>query len=137
MVRYYLDTSAAMKLVIEEKESGELAQVLDGLDSDDVLVASWLLSAELLCAASRRRGIDERSVHAVLESIVLVDVERSDLVDAPTVGRGLRPQDALHLAAAVRLNAEVLVSYDDEQAEAARRAGMAVLAPGVGTVEVP
>ena len=129
-MRLYLDTSAAMKLVIEEAESAELAQVLDDLAPDVVIVSSWLLHTELLCAASRRHGIDLHAVEGVLEPIVLVDVERTDLVDAPVVGRGLRSQDALHLATAVRLQADVLVSYDDEQARSARDAGMRVLAPG-------
>lgn len=46
----YVDTSAAMKLVVEEPESAALA---DALSTDRQLVASWLLHTEMHCAAGR------------------------------------------------------------------------------------
>ena len=53
---HYVDTSAALKLLVEEAESGELAAVLDAAaHAGDRLVASMLLFTELHCAA-RRRG---------------------------------------------------------------------------------
>lgn len=129
-MRYYLDTSAAMKLLVGERESPALASALDSLGDDAVVIASWLLHTELHCAAARRGIATTPRIEAVLDSVVLVDVERSDLTDAPTIGAGLRSQDALHLATALRVDAEQLITYDAEQAEAARRAGMRVLAPG-------
>lgn len=129
-MKIYLDTSAAMKLVVEEAESIHLEQALDALEPDVVLLSSWLLHTELHCAAIRRSGIEERAINGVLDPLVLLDLERSDLIDAPRLGRGLRSQDAIHLAVAVRAAADAIVTYDQEQAAAARAAGLTVSAPG-------
>jgi len=48
----YLDTSAAMKLVIEEAESDALVDELAG-EGERQLVSSWLLHTEMHCAAGR------------------------------------------------------------------------------------
>ncbi|HQW74464.1 MAG TPA: VapC toxin family PIN domain ribonuclease, partial [Ornithinibacter sp.] len=83
---HYVDTSAALKLLVEEAESGELAAVLDAAaHAGDRLVASMLLFTELHCAARRRgTGIPISSATTVLDGLLLVDVERSDLVAAAT-----------------------------------------------------
>jgi predicted nucleic acid-binding protein len=126
----YLDTSAALKLVIEEVESARLARMLDArlADGDDV-VASMLLMTELMCAAERRGLADRAGVNSALGLVSLVDLERGDLVRAATSRWGLRSADALHLATAVRLGAPAMVTYDAELAAAATRAGLDVLAP--------
>lgn len=131
MIRY-VDTSAALKLVVEEAESAVLASTLDVATAQgERLVASMLLSTELHCAA-RRRGsrIPVTSVTAVLDGLVLVDVDRGDLVRAATSEWGLRSADAIHLATALRIEADELVTYDTELAAAAGRAGLGVSAPG-------
>lgn len=126
----YLDTSAAMKLLVEETESAAVAAALAGLDATDRLFSSWLLHTELHCAAGRHpAAIDQESVEAVLARILLVDLVRADLVRASSVGTGLRSQDALHLAIAVRAGADAVITYADEQAAAARAAGLDVLRP--------
>jgi len=130
----YLDTSAAMKLAVEERESAELAKTLDALAPDTVVVSSWLLHAELRCAAARRSGVSEDTIDAILDPLVLLDVERADLINAPQLGRGLRSQDAIHLSVAIRAGVESMFTYDLEQAVAARAAGITVLAPGT---EIP
>ena len=101
----YVDTSAAMKLLVEEKESAELADHLQHrIESGDTLVASLLLHAELHCAANRRpEDIRHEAVSDVLSTIALVDIESGDLITAPLLPGRLRSADALHLAAAVRL----------------------------------
>lgn len=40
--------------------------------------------------------------------------------------------DALHLEAAMRLDVEAVLTYDDRLGEAARAAGLDVIAPGAG-----
>lgn len=44
----------------------------------------------------------------------------------------LRTLDALHLEAAMRLDAEAVLTYDHRLGEAARAAGLDVIAPGAG-----
>ena len=128
----YVDTSAAMKLVVEEKESAELADRLERHRADgDTLAASLLLHTELQCAVNRRpEHIARDSVSRVLSALALVDVESSDLIMAPLLPGSLRSADAIHLATALRLNARAMAVYDRELAAAARIAGIDAISPG-------
>ncbi len=127
MVDSYLDTSAAMKLLAEEDESRAMtAMVLDGADRE--LVSSWLLHTELHCALARRSEVSSALVNAVLGMTRLAEVTRGDLITAAGLER-LRANDAIHLAVAIRLGAEEMITYDQELAEAAARTGMKVLSP--------
>lgn len=129
---HYVDTSAALKLLVEEPESGDLAAMLDAAaHAGERLVASMLLFTELHCAVRRRgTGIPISSATTVLDGLLLVDVERSDLVTAATSEWGLRSADAIHLATALRVEADNLVTYDTELRAAAARTGLSVAAPG-------
>ncbi len=123
----YLDTSAAMKLLVDEAESAVL--VIELATAGRRLVASWLLHTELHCAAGRHP--DVLSLHAitnVLDAVVLVDVTRGDLLAAGTHAP-LRSNDAIHLATALRIGVDEIVTYDGEFARAATSAGIHVLAP--------
>jgi uncharacterized protein len=128
----YVDTSAAMKLLVEEKESAVLADHLQRrADDGDLLVASLLLHTELHCAANRRpEHIEHETVSEVLSAIALVDIENGDLTTAPLLPGRLRPADAIHLATALRLNARAMVVYDAELHAASRTAGIDALNPG-------
>lgn len=127
MRRSYLDASAALKLVVEEPESAVLAE---GLADERSLVASWLLHTEMHCAAGRHPSdVPIETVHAVLDTVDLVDVSRGDFIAAGTHAP-LRSNDAVHLAVAIRLGVDEMVTYDDELADAAQRAGLVVFSPG-------
>ncbi|WP_026877551.1 type II toxin-antitoxin system VapC family toxin [Jiangella gansuensis] len=126
----YVDTSAAMKLVVEEDESAAAARHLETQRHDNTLVSSLLLHVELHRAASRRPEQVPRDVVAdVLSTIDLVDIERSDLLTAAALPGGLRSGDAIHLAAALRLGADRVVAYDKELLSAASAAGLSVTSP--------
>ena len=130
----YVDTSAAMKLLVEEKQSAELADHLQQRTEDgDTLVASLLLHTELHCAANRRpEHIEHESVSEVLSAIALIDIENGDLTTAPLLPGRLRSADAIHLATALRLNARAMVVYDTELRAGARTAGIDAFSPGGG-----
>ncbi|MBA3604822.1 MAG: PIN domain-containing protein [Acidimicrobiia bacterium] len=122
----YVDTSAAMKLVISEPESAALAEALA---TDRRLVASWLLHTELHCAAGRHPGdVNVADVQDVLNTMNLVDLTRGDMIAAGTHAP-LESNDAIHLAVAIRLGTDEMVTYDLELAEAAKAAGLAINAP--------
>lgn len=124
----YLDTSAAMKLVLDEPESAALTDTLAS-NPDRRLVASWLLHTELHCAAGRHPvEINLDAIRGVLDAVNLVDLTRGDMIVAGTLAP-LRSHDAIHLAVAIRLGVDEIVTYDGELADAASRAGVAVLAP--------
>ncbi|MBK5223796.1 MAG: type II toxin-antitoxin system VapC family toxin [Acidimicrobiia bacterium] len=123
----YVDTSAALKLVVAEAES---AALVEGLSADRRLVASWLLHTEMHCAAGRHPDdVDITAVQKVLNTVNLADLTRGDMIAAGTHAP-LRSNDALHLAVAIRLGSDEMVTYDGELASAAQAAGLTVFAPG-------
>ena len=128
MTLTYLDTSAAMNLLVREAESDALLSVLRAEQSGDV-VASWLLHTELHCAAGRRpEVIDRHLVEQVLDRVTLVDLTRGDLMSA-VVHAPLRSQGAIHLTVALRLGVERVLTYDVELARAAALAGLRAVSP--------
>jgi predicted nucleic acid-binding protein len=125
---YYLDTSAAVKLVVAEPESGPLTAWLSGHE----VVSSDLLRTELLRAV--RRAAPEQMVRArhVLDAIALLTLPSSTFDRAADLDPDLlRSLDALHLAAALDLgdDLEGIVTYDDRLARAALLHGIEVVAP--------
>lgn len=128
MSRWYLDTSAALKLLIEEPESGVLAEMVDRAGPE--LVACMLLETELRRAAQRIGELAQENVTAFLDGVNLYEVPPSLFREAGLLpGAGLRSLDAIHLAAAIRLGADRVLTYDSRMAVAARDLGLVVLAP--------
>ena len=125
----YLDTSAAMKLLVEEAESAALTTYLQSEQASEA-VASWLLHTELHCAANRHPDdIDVAAVGVVLDTITLVDLTRGDLLTAGALPGRLRSNDAVHLAVALRVGVDEMITYDSELDVAARASGLAVARP--------
>lgn len=128
MSLWYLDTSAALKLLVEEDESEALARAIDGASPD--LVGCWLLDTELRRAAQRETALTQEGVSDFLDGVDLYEVPASLLREAGLLpGAGLRSLDALHLAAAVRIGVDHLVTYDARMSESARALGVSVIAP--------
>ncbi|WP_284977573.1 type II toxin-antitoxin system VapC family toxin [Arthrobacter sp. fls2-241-R2A-200] len=126
----YVDTSAFLKLVVEERESSATAAHLSEVaGSGGHLVASMLLYTEMHCAA-RRRHIPFDLANAALAGINLVDVTRSDLMYAAAMPRQLRSAEAIHLATAIRLQADSMLAYDSELLLAAVESGITTTSPG-------
>jgi hypothetical protein len=126
----YLDTSAAMKLLVEESESAALTAYLQSAGDERQLVASWLLHTELHCAVNRHPDdVDLDSVGIVLDAVSLIDHTRGDLLTAGTLPGRLRSNDALHLAVALRVGADEMVTYDGDLGAAANAAGILTVQP--------
>ena len=127
----YLDTSAAMKLLVDEEESAALSSYLQAaVDDGPPLISSWLLHTELHCAAGRHPGdIDRESVGLLLGTVSLIDLTRGDLMTAAALAGRLRSHDAVHLAVAMRAGAGELITYDAELASAASATGLVVVRP--------
>lgn len=89
-----------------------------------------MLHAEMHCAARRQQNIPAELVNTVLNSINLVDVARSDLMYAAAMPHRLRSADAIHLATAIRLQAQSIITYDNELIPATTDAGLSVVSPG-------
>lgn len=126
MTTVYLDTSAAVKLLVEEAESAALAQYLDQPDVETV--GCLLLETELRRFAVRH-AIPQHEVTAILDPVSLYDMPHSLYYEAGILpGQRLRSLDALHLVAAVRLGTDVVLTYDSRMQESAAELGLEVLA---------
>lgn len=126
----YLDTSAALKILIDELDTQAMRKSFTGWQADgDDIVSSYLLHTELHCAAQRRGFAEPRVIDALLAGVALVDVDRAHLLAAARSPHRLRSADAIHLTTALALDADALATYDRELAEAAERESLGVLAP--------
>ena len=130
-MRLYVETSAAAKLLIEEPESEPLARFLEAaVERDTGLVSSLVLETELRRLAVRW-SLPQGAVSDALRRFDLLLPDRTIYRDAGLLaGAHLRSLDALHVAAALRLNAAAMLSYDARQGDAARSVGLEVIAPG-------
>jgi predicted nucleic acid-binding protein len=128
---YYLDTSAAVKLVVAERDTAALTAWL--AEHDDEVVSSDLLRTELLRATKRGAPHAMPRARAVLDSLTVLTVPTSTFERAADLDPDLlRSLDAVHLTAALELGDDLdgLVTYDDRLADAARFHGITVIAPG-------
>ena len=130
MTYAYLDSSAAVKLIVEEECSAELTQWI--AETDPEFVSCDLLRVELLRACRQHSPEALAAARDRLDAVTLLPMstdlsQRAADID-PAV---LRSLDALHLAAALSLGDDlsVVVTYDDRFAEACRLYGVKVLAP--------
>ena len=125
----YLDTSALVKLVAEERESGDLRAFVGGQE----LVTSLIARTELVRAVARKHERMIEQAEDVLSELAYIAVNRLTTSAAAWVQPwSLRSQDALHVASAARMNASLkaLVTYDKRMIRAATRAGLPVASPG-------
>jgi predicted nucleic acid-binding protein len=132
---YYADTSAVIKLLVEEMHSKPFAAFYDG-HADAEWVSSALLRIELTRAVARALPAllpEARDLLAAFSYIAIDDEIVDGAMNEPD--RGLRSLDAIHLATARILapELEALVTYDDRLVKAATEAGLATVSPGVET----
>lgn len=127
---YYLDTSAAVKLVVEEVGSKALRTWL--MTAKEPIVSSDLLRTELPRATRRSAPDHVQQARMVLDSIVLITISTTLFEHAGTIEPDLlRGLDALHLAAALDLGDDLdgIITYDDRLSSAAMALGIPVVAP--------
>ena len=125
----YLDSSAIVKLVVRESESTALRSFMR---SHRDRISCSLARTEVPRAVRHLGPAAVRRARLVLDRVHLIRLDDSLLDAAATLdARVLRSLDAIHLAAAQRVAAdlEVLVTYDARMAEAAAGLGFVVHAP--------
>ena len=135
MAIVYLDSSALVKLVVEEDGSDVVASLWDGADA---VMSSGLAYPEVraaLAAARRDDRISARSLRTAKDewerfwgSLVIVESSRSVLVDAGGLAERyrLRGYDAVHLASAMTIPGPhmLMAVWDDRLRGAAVEAGL-------------
>lgn len=126
----YLDSSAFVKLVVEEGESAALRRHV--AEQGARFVSSALLRTEAMRAVRHADPDTIASMRVALRRVDLVGLD-DRILDAaagldPAV---LRTLDAIHLATAMALGDDLtaIVSYDERMLEAARVLGLPTESP--------
>ena len=130
MSAIYLDSSAFVKLVVEETESAAIRTFL--ANSDARRVSSAVLRSESLRAV-RHLGPDAlATVREGLRRVDLIGIDDRILDAAGTLEpQVLRTLDAIHLATAIAVgdDLETIVTYDARMVDAARLMGLSTATP--------
>ena len=126
----YLDTSAALKLVVAEPETGRLELWL-AEHAGIPRVSSRLLRIEMLRAVTRAAPHQMTRANVVLSAITLLSMD--DVAPAAEVigEKTLRSLDAIHLATAheIRTELSAFVCYGKRLRDSAHALGLPAEAP--------
>jgi predicted nucleic acid-binding protein len=125
----YMDSSALVKLIVREPESAALRHYLRRRPQR---VSCGLARVEVVRAVRSQGEAAHTRARALLERLSLLRLDDS-LLDAAAQldGPSLRSLDAIHLAAAQALGAELegVVTYDVRMQAAANGLGLSVASP--------
>lgn len=130
----YLDTSALVKLIRPEPESGALTAWLNAR-AGEAAVTSALTEVELARAIRRSSPARLGDVAAALARLARFEIDAAVRATAAAyTDPGLRSLDAIHLATADQLRSSgkmisSFVTYDSRLAQAASSAGFTAQAP--------
>ena len=126
----FCDSSALVKLIMEEPESGALRQ---SLGTYSRVMASELAALEVPRVIRRRDPGRVPVAHRLIRNLGTVTVDRGVIERAASLDPAeLRSLDALQLACALRLAQfdPVFIAYDERILQAASAAGLRALSPG-------
>lgn len=135
-MRIYLDSSALLKRVIRESESVELVAALDDQHSRGAaLVSSSLAWIEVARALRNRADASFAEVANHVDDALAGVQEEPIQAETVSLARRMRPNvlrslDAIHLASALIIDADLMLTYDDRLASACADNGVAVAMPG-------
>lgn len=134
----YVDTSSLLKLVIDEVGSEQAELVWNSADAL-ASVALVVVEGRAALAAARRGGRLSTSQHrrarhelgVLIDELSVIEVTEELIADAADLAENeeLRGYDAVHLAAALTVEATVLTSADVALCDAAERRGLHVANP--------
>ena len=126
----YADSSALVKLLIEEDETDALQQMLS--DARAPLVTSQVAEIEVTRAVKVANPTQFGECERLLASCVRVRVSESIIRRATALASArLRTLDAIHLATALRADVASMLVYDERLGAAAAAAGLSILQPGL------
>ena len=125
----FCDSSALVKLILQEPESASLRQHLQAYSR---VAASELAAAEVVRAVRRRDSTKVGLARRLIRSLDLICLDSSVIQSAASLDPPeLRSLDALQVASALRLSPldPVFVAYDVRASRAASHAGLRTVAP--------
>ena len=126
----YLDTSAALKLVVAEPETGRL-ELWMAEHAGIPRVSSRLLRVEMLRVVTRAAPHRISRANVVLSAIALLSMDDAAPAAEVIEDKTLRSLDAIHLATAhgIRTDLSFFVCYDEKLRDSAHALGLPVEAP--------
>jgi uncharacterized protein len=126
----YLDTSAALKLVLPEAET-EALELWIAERAGIPRVSSRLLRIELLRSVARNAPHRMTRANVVLSGVALVSIDEVTSTAEVIGDQTLRSLDAIHLATAHEIRAELsaFVCYDERLCDSAQALGLPVESP--------
>ncbi|GAB3055234.1 type II toxin-antitoxin system VapC family toxin [Sediminivirga luteola] len=123
----YLDSSVALRTILDVPDRVRLQGWMDGADAD--FVSSRLLRTEVVRVLRR----DERSLagaEPLFSRVGLFDITRETHTVAESIERHIKTLDALHLATALLIGESVTVAtHDVNMKVAAERLGLDTVDP--------
>lgn len=134
----YVDTSTLLKLLIEEPGSARAAVIWDSADVVAVVRVAHVEARAALAAAARARRLSPAQVRrtstdlaGLWQQFTIVEVTKGLVEEAGDLAEqeSLRGYDAIHLAAALQVGADLLTSADSDLCVSARRRGLHVANP--------
>lgn len=129
-MKWYLDSSAIVKLIKAERETKALLQQLP-----PSITTSQLSRVEVIRTISLNCAELLEDAYDVLSDIPMAPLDRSVLLGAENlpVFIKLRALDSIHIATALLLKSEIegVISYDREMVIAADALGFKTLSPGM------
>ncbi len=132
MTTLYVDSSALLKRVVLEAESSAVRFLLREADADGDLITASSLAWLEVWRSLRRAGVADlaATVNSALSGVAMFRLRDTVLIRARRVGYDeLRSLDAIHLASALDVGADSILTYDERLAESAASVGLNVLAP--------
>ncbi|MDQ6898458.1 MAG: type II toxin-antitoxin system VapC family toxin [Candidatus Dormibacteraeota bacterium] len=133
-MRLYIDSSAILKRIFEEAESRAFADEVEGWlrDGGSLFASSlaWVEVSRALLTRGRAAG-DEQLVEDAFDDVYEHYISPEVVSLARRVNpTQLRSLDAIHLASALLLDVDAIVTYDDRLAAACGGNNLTAAAPG-------
>lgn len=137
-MQIYFDSSALIKRALQEAESNALVDALDDWVAEGSAFASSTLAWIEVTRAIRSRHDDEDPAEiVVLIENAVAGIDEHPLTDQVSdVARRLGPSslrsfDAIHLATATLIGADLVCAYDQRLLLSAQELGFRTISPGV------
>ena len=131
----YLDSSALLKLLFEERESAALALWISE-QAGRPMVSSELAKVEVVRATRRLNADVVPAARALISQLDLIPLSGALIEEAADTGEpALRTLDAIHLASAlsIRIELTAFVAYDNRLLAAAEAAGIEPIRPSTAS----
>jgi predicted nucleic acid-binding protein len=124
----YIDSSAILKLIVQEKESDAVRSI-----SRARFITSEISRVEIIRTVLRNEPKALKAAEGVLKNINILAIDSATLTQAERLPEriNIRALDAIHLASAGKFGLRInsILTYDKQMAKAARELGFEVLAP--------